>query len=571
MQENKRYKLYLILSNISVILLFYSIWEIKPVVVDINDFLGLTSHITFSYWIGLSLIVACSIMVYLDKEKQNDFILLYILIVFGLFLFGLGVFAEENARAWSSYYPTAEVKNVLETGYIDTISDYPLVSYRSWPAFHFISAFVLSSTGIELASFIKYMPLFWILCYTLVTFAIGRRIIASSSQAFLFSFIAISSFWQIYYYYSPQSYAYIAFLYLVMLMITFGDFFRTRLMIILIFIMLTISHLLYCAISLALSSVHLLREKRLKLTILMFAVFVAWYAYLAPVAFKMGVFRFIETGVNLDITIFSQIEKYTPNTPMKKQVDFFRFSYLFIFAVCLAISGIIYRYGQIENDKKNLIKTCFYWLIVIALFGLSKYGEESFERAYLFSIIPIVSIIVLSFSNLNKKFLAILMVLLTSIHIPAHYGSEGFMATRTSELRGAEFLASKVDLLSLNTPPLGVQKGVYIYPSVGGRYVSFYNQSAITVKSRDMEFVETPNYINKLRYIVWGIHSSNLLIYYSGEDSIQQWIDLNENNVNITKIYNNGGLNIYENRVTQPEWARLASQKKQQRELTKEV
>jgi hypothetical protein len=53
---NSRQKLYLVVANVSLVLLFYSIWEIKWVVVDIDDFLGLSSHLTAAYWVGLGLI-----------------------------------------------------------------------------------------------------------------------------------------------------------------------------------------------------------------------------------------------------------------------------------------------------------------------------------------------------------------------------------------------------------------------------------------------------------------------------------------------------------------------------------
>ena len=56
LEIESRQKLYLIMANVSIMLLFYSIWEIKWVVADVNDFLGLTSHLTAAYWVGLGLI-----------------------------------------------------------------------------------------------------------------------------------------------------------------------------------------------------------------------------------------------------------------------------------------------------------------------------------------------------------------------------------------------------------------------------------------------------------------------------------------------------------------------------------
>ncbi len=143
-------KIYIFIALISIVLLFYSIWEIKPVLVDINDFLGLLSHLTLAYWIGYILVVLFSIRLYLDKQIKHDSIYLIYLIVIGLFLFGVPIFTEDNARFPWSYYPAGEVKTVLETKYVNSSSNYPLMTYRSWPAIHLISAFILYLINIKI-------------------------------------------------------------------------------------------------------------------------------------------------------------------------------------------------------------------------------------------------------------------------------------------------------------------------------------------------------------------------------------------------------------------------------------
>src|SRR3990172_10332802 len=181
-------RIYIIFAVISLIFLFYSIWEIKPVTVDLYDFLGLTSHLTTIYWIGYILIILLSIKLYLDEQIKRDFIYIIYLIVIGLFLFGVPVFAEENARFAFSYYPAGEVKQVLKSGYIDSLSTYPLISYRSWPATHIISAYMIYLGNIDFESLIKYMPLFWVVFFIIITFGTGSVLKLSFYQSFLFSF-----------------------------------------------------------------------------------------------------------------------------------------------------------------------------------------------------------------------------------------------------------------------------------------------------------------------------------------------------------------------------------------------
>jgi len=137
--------------------------------------------------------------------------------VIGLFLYGVSIFAEENARFPWSYYPAGEVKTVLETQYIDSISKHNLISYRSWPATHIISATILYLTGIKIENLLKYVPLFWMFSVILITFIIGKRLKLLANQSFLATLIVLSSFWTFHYYYGPQSFGFLIYLLLCIL------------------------------------------------------------------------------------------------------------------------------------------------------------------------------------------------------------------------------------------------------------------------------------------------------------------------------------------------------------------
>jgi hypothetical protein len=538
-------KTYLILANISIILLFYSIWQIKPVIVNVNDFLGLTSHLTIYYWIGLLLITLCSISVFRDSELKGDGIFIYILLITGLFLFGLGVFAEDNVRAWSSYYPIAEVKSILESGHVDITSIYPVISYRSFPAIHFISSFFLLLTKVDLVNMIKYMPLFWTILFILIIYCIGKRLTSSNSYAFMMSMLMISSFWQVYYYYSPQSYAYLLFLLLIFLLTTMKFSLRARILALLLFAALTISHLFYSVITISVMSIHAVQKKQYKFILVAFVIFVTWYMYVTPLIFEMGANKLAETVNNMDSSMLSQAQKYSYNTDINTQINSFRFMYPITYMILMLFSLILYRSGIIGKEKRCYIRTSFLMIIVITIFGLLKYGNEALERAYMFDMIFVITIIVLSFSNSNKNVLVAFMIILIGIHIPAHYGSESFLTVHTSELKGSEFIVSRINLSSLNT---GVNT-VYIYPSGGDRYISYYDPLLVTVRSRDTDFLELPNALDRVRYIIWGIHSSNLDMYYFGMDHIEKLLDSNKRNMDVTQIYDNGGLKVFDHKL----------------------
>ena len=67
-----RLKLYLIIAFASLIPFFYSVAQIAYVISEPSDLLGLASHFTVAYWIGLALILISSILVFLDKELKKD-------------------------------------------------------------------------------------------------------------------------------------------------------------------------------------------------------------------------------------------------------------------------------------------------------------------------------------------------------------------------------------------------------------------------------------------------------------------------------------------------------------------
>ena len=534
LQIESRQKLYLILALTSLTLFFYSIWEIKWVVVDIDDFLGLTSHLTAAYWIGLGLITLCSIFVYLDNELKNDWVFIFILIVVGLFLFGLGVFAEENARFPWSYYPTGEAKTLLSTHYIDTISPYPLISYHCWPACHFISASIILLTGIDFSHLIMYMPLFWVLCYIFISFAIGKRFDFSSNQSFLLSSLALSSFWTFHYYYGAPSFAILIYLLLFMFIITFRNTIKETVPLILTFTALVITHMLTTITALSALFVQSLYKRQTKFILLFLAICAAWYIYLAPLMFEVGVKDFMAQATALEFFSFLETEKYRMGTLLTRQVvHTCRLSYLGIYATCMAIAFILYLTGRVKRENKKRLGICFAWLIGVVLLLVLRYGAaEIDDRVFVLSLIPMACIMILSF---NRKVFIALMILLIVLHIPAHYGTECFGMARTTELEGAEFFAMKI---SGHDEPYSYR----FHP-----YVRYYDPEKVLMPWKSFTGSHQPD-ISKMdpaTYIANSNESHYFMLYCYGFDPVQVWIEQNKNN--LTSFYDNGYFKGYMN------------------------
>lgn len=526
-------RIYIIFSIISLMLLFYSIWEMKPIVVGINDFLGLVSHLTLAYWLGFVTIIIFSIRLYLDKVREKYVYLTY-LVVIGLYFFAVPIFAEDNARFPWSYYPVGEVKTVLDTQKIDIASKYPVLSYRSWPAIHFISASILYLTNVKIENLIKYMPIFWIFFTIFTMFSIGKRLKFSINQSFILTILMISSFWSFHYYYGPQSLAYLLYLSLFLLVIGFNKYIKGIIITLLIFTVLVMSHML-TSIALIYSSIStsklLAYKNRTKFIILLLIIFVAWYVYVAPSMFKIGAREFITQAMKAEIFSFINTGKYEEGTFLTRQITHYaRLSYLGIYAILMAISAL-YMIGKVKEENKNLIKICLYWLIGILALFMFKYGESEIDdRVYILSLVPMTLILVSSFNN---KILILITILFVSLHIPAHYGSESYDQASTTELKGAEFFAINI--------PYNEDRYSYYYAA----YIRFYEPKKIFMRWSSFTGVNKPDIskLDKAKYIIDSDKSNNFMIYAHGFDPTQEWIRVNQYNLNM--FYDNGHFKIY--------------------------
>jgi hypothetical protein len=554
-------KIYIFFAVTSVVFLFYSIWQIKPVVINVDDFLGLLSHLTPAYWIGYALIVFSSIRLYLDKKIKHDGIYLIYLVIIGLFLFGVPIFAEDNARFAWSYYPAGEVKTVLETKYVDSESNYPLMTYRSWPAMHLISAFILYLTDIKIENLLKYMPLFWVISVILITFSVGKRLRLLSSQSFMASFLILASLWTGLYYYGPPSLAYLLYLLLFMFIVVFTksklnaspeeahkhenidlikDKIINTILISLTFIALVITHILtpIAVISSFIFSspfIQTFRKKRTKFIIVLLILFIAWYVYLAPVMFETGIKEFIRQATQLDVLSFFKTEKYSPGEFLTRWiVHYSRLFFLGIYAIAMIVAYAFYMTGRTKGENVELTKICFFWLVgILALFAL-KYGRNEIDdRIFLFSLLPMVYILTFTF---DRKILAALAILLILFHMPAHYGTESFDSVRTTELSGAKFFATNAVFDNRET-----------YFSMWDTFIDYYNPERIKVFWRTMPVADKPNQssIDYSTYIINSDGSHNFLFYSFGFDPLKQWIQLNQGNLNV--FYDNGYYHIYRN------------------------
>jgi hypothetical protein len=543
LSAKSRSKLYLVLANISIALLFFSIWEIKPVGVKVTDFLGLTSHLTIYYWLGLFLISLVSILIYISKFDVKNYLLIIILIYLSLFLFGIPIFAEENAWNPFSYYPAGEVKTVLTKGYVDTASNYPLISYRAWPGVHMISSFILLITNIEFDKLIKYYPLFWLLCMIFLIFSMGRRLELTATNSFAAVFIFLTSFWPPQYYFSGQSLAIISFISLFMCAYTSRGKKSFEILSIIFFSMLTVTHFLTSTIFLLSSVIQLkLKNYRKELIIFFLVIFLAWLVYLAPYAFQFGIDKFLNQAGKADFFYWEHTQKFSPVTMMRSLVNNFRLSFLAICGFFIAVSTYCYFSNITLKDNKIKIKKIFWWLLALAPFVFIQYGPEVFERVYMFSIVPASYIILLGIPS--KKIVSIFMILLLIFHIPAHYGDAISWQTSTVDLKGSEFFGKVYPTERV------LSRGQFLLNDAyygGTRPLIWYdNPEMVKIPSENIGSFETninqtvSSMLNNASFVIDNGRGNAMTIYYYGFDPIDEW----KKNINYMLIYQNENYQI---------------------------
>lgn len=530
-------KIYSIVSIVSLTLFFYSVWEMKPVIVKITDFLGMTSHLTLTYWTGFILIILSSLKLYNDKRDIRNYVYIIYLIVIGLYLFGVPVFAEENARLAWSYYPTGEVKNLLDTKKIDTMTKYPLLSYRSWPATHFISANIMYVTDIKIESLIKYMTIFWIIFVIFTVFSVGKMFELPNNKSFILSMIMISSFWSFHYYYGPQSVAYLLYISSLLMLISFNKYMKGAIVTLLTFMAVVMTHMvtsIALALSLVSSSKILGNKNRIKFILLIFVILVSWYAYVAPTMFNVGSKELIKQVTNAESFSFVGTGKYQEGDLFTRKVTHYaRISYLGIYAVLMATSVYLYITGNIKDKNRQIFKINFYWIIGTLLLIVFKYGEanEIDDRIYIMSLIPMGTILISAFGN---KTLMVIALLFISLHIPAHYGTESFDQALTTELKGAEFFATNI--LS------STERYSYYYSP----YIRFYEPKKVHMIWKSFTGIGEADIsrLDSVKYIVDSEGTHNFMMYSQGYDPIQKWLKINGND-NLNVFYDNGHFKIY--------------------------
>lgn len=507
----------------SLILWLSATLQLYPLRVTSEDFLGLTSRLPVIFWLGLALLFLAASLTILRKVRISQLGQFGIAMVLALYLFATPILASPNPQYPWSYYPSAETISIINQGRVNTEANVSLTSYLYLPGFHFISAALVSVTGVSLESLLHYFPIAIVFLLLASILFVANCLNLTADRAFLLMLLFLSSFWVPWYYYCPFAFA------LVLLFLVFGLAMRYRysykktLVILILTLGIILTHTLTSIVLLlSLIAVCILkRQVRMVRPILLMVIsMVLYYVVFATRALVTGASMIGEDLANVSNLFSFYGSKFSGGSLQQQAVSNSRISMAAIISVFFLVSFLLII--KRKTESRTLGTTIVAWLLSPLLLVFLRYGHELFEREFTFLLVPALALIVLVIKN--EKYLLFFLLLCLVVNIPAHYGSESFDLVYTTDLNGSHFI-------SLNVP----KNAPVLYAH--WQYLDFYDQGSGRLL-RVISPWESPDQTQRISaaFIVDSQQSGNMYRYYFGFDPLQGYANVVGNSL----VFNNG-------------------------------
>ncbi|MFC2072265.1 hypothetical protein ACFLUU_06100 [Chloroflexota bacterium] len=412
-------------------------------------------------------------------------------------------------------------------------------------------------TGIELLeSYARYTAIFFIPIFVLITYSVGKRLKLAPNQCFLLSFMALSStFFPYAAPVHPRVLATLLFLLLFTLLVIPRRTFADTLITIILFSVLVVTH---GQVSIALLPGLILLDiyrKEPRFTALFLVIFGVWYIYSASGVLYLGLKAVNLPFANLQSMV--QIERYQePASTVRLIQRYSNISYLFSYAILITVSAILLFKRRINEQHRKQVISIFCWAIGVSSMVVFGLGEEAW-RAFVLSIVPAATIIVLSFSGrkLVNTLMIALMCLFTILGLLSNYVGENRPTGNqqlTIELRGAEFFIDRVKperefarIGEKRDRPVMVNAYFYSY---GWNNLMYYGRWKILSIPFDHPHSKAEADISELDLLHYVIMSKQGDEYTErmGSEPYNAWPQT-ETGRGANLLYNNGDFQIYEN------------------------
>ncbi len=514
--------------------------------------LGLASKLPLAYWIGFFLL---GILWYIGKESRYCLIVALILTISYLYVAP----AVIRATPWisNSYYPFGEALLINSSGHLTPHSSTLFVSYLDWPIFLYLASAITLVTGIPHDILIKYFPLLIVSLYGLFSVLILRTKLKLSLSLFGAAWV-LASFFIRQQYFGPQAVAYVFFLMILLLAswLFFDERANKRVLITLLLflcIVTTFTHPLTSLMSIFLIIAIYLTYRLVLgksstilsgLFLLLGALWLGYNMYIARTFFNTTVQHFSDILFGArELNLYSESSRILGSEAM--QLNFLSSWAIVLLGAVISVLSIFMIIRTMLRDPKNSrLGFSFFMVFLLVLFGLfafvGEYGaHESYQRAFMFALIP-VSYLCVTLLAKKPKLLVVCLVGLLFLNIPAQYGGDTYRLATKTQLAGAKFIAdnsvqdiSLVGKFSLYVRYYDPLKDIEVL-SIG---ISFpyttYNSSAVN------EAINKA--LKEADYIMSSDLQTNYYVYFLGFDPLEQF-DF-EDKCNL--IYDNGRFRLY--------------------------
>jgi len=433
-------------SLTALVLLSVGLWQFKGL--GLGPF-GIIHDFPPVYFLSIFFSLLSGFIAIGVKEEKNFLqIFNYIFLLAALWL--IPILWEGTPRFASAYKTIGFVEYIYREGRLEPANWE--VFYHNWPGFSIWAAVIWLVTGIEeIYPLVLIYPVFLHLLMLTVLFWLLRQPalkISTPNGWYLGGAIYLLANFINQDYFSPQSMSYYLLGIIITLLINRAQWLINpnralgyKLIIILLFLTLVISHILSSLVALSLLGVFFFFERKTfyNLVILSLVVLGAWTVYGASVYFNAHITNISKDMFKVEKAWNSNIDNRVKGNPEHILVNKIRIFYAAIFGLCGFI-GFLFLIRK--KDKKILTDLIKVSSVSVCVAGTFVYGGESFMRAYLLMLLPL-ALATLGYLE-QKKLLAPLCMFCTlavPFHIIAHYGNEQVDYVSTGIIRGSDFLS----------------------------------------------------------------------------------------------------------------------------------
>ncbi len=536
---------YLVVTFVSLLLLFWGIRMVSPIVVAPEAPLGLASYLPAVFWVGLAMVVGVSVLAFLDREMKRDSIFIVIAIALGLFLFGVSALVFENANEPDSYYTFSEVPPLLASGHMQIAGSPNLSDYTSWPGYHFVSAAILSATGTGF-EFGRYAPLCWMALLVLAAYGLGKRLGLAPRHCFLLAFLAIASDFSLDGY-TPRLLAMVLLVLTFLLSLIPKRSITEIVLLILLFSAMVLTHgTTSLAALLGVVALSVFRRQNLTLNLVLVVTFLGWYIYAATVAVEAGAHAFL-APLNHIIHMARAEGPQLAGGSATLAMTAYRYSllgYLLLYGGMAVGSFVLMLRRRLDPSTRAWEASVLLWIAATAAMVIVSSGTEA-TRTFIFLLVPLATMAVLSFSK--AMWAPALMGGLVLLAVFARFSGVASMGqVLTTELEGSKFFATHV------SPDVTYFTAYGDAPSL----VPFFNRGMIN------SFPGTPDNVkggtsgqlpplDGFRYVILSQQGTNRMTVRYGSDVYSSW-PRTESGSKAGLLYDNGHYQVYTNdQVTQ--------------------